>query len=60
VPTRATVVLLTFYAIAAVSFALGLVALGRADDVMAVVLGILGGLSLRALRRASKLAEAAR
>jgi hypothetical protein len=60
VPNRATVVLLVLFGIAAGSFALALLSLGRGDDVMAVVLGVAGGLALRALRRAVKLAEAMR
>lgn len=52
--------LLSFYVIAAVAFALALLSLRGGDDVMAVVLGLLGALSLRALRRAAKIAEAAR
>ncbi|MCA9622147.1 MAG: hypothetical protein KC731_24155 [Myxococcales bacterium] len=59
-PNRATAVLVLFYAIAAIAFALALLSLTRGDDVMAVVLGLLGATALRALWRAAKLAEAMR
>ncbi|MEQ9324888.1 MAG: hypothetical protein RIF41_37320 [Polyangiaceae bacterium] len=59
-PNRATAVLILFYVIAAGAFAFALLSLRRGDDVLAVVLGLLGALSLRALRRAAKIAEAAR
>ncbi len=54
-PRRVTSVLLVLFSVAAVCFALGLVALGRRDDLMAVLLCGLGGLALRALHQAAHL-----
>ncbi len=52
--------LILFYVIAAGAFAFALLSLRRGADVLAAVLGLLGAPSLRALRRAAKIAEAAR
>ena len=49
--------LLVLFAIAAASFTLGLIALGRGDDLTAILLCGLGALSLRALHLAARIAE---
>lgn len=59
-PTRATAVLLVLFAISAVAFGLALLALGREQDLMALLLGIIGALGLRALHQAAKVAEGSR
>ena len=56
-PSRATGMLLVLFAIAAASFTLGLIALGRGDDLTAILLCGLGALSLRALHLAARIAE---
>lgn len=59
-PTRATAVLLVLFAIAATAFAAGLWALTEENDLMAILLGGIGGLALRALHQAARLEEGAR
>ena len=56
-PSRAVIVLSIFFVIAAVCFALALMSLARADDVMALLLAIGGALSLRGLHLAARAAE---
>jgi hypothetical protein len=60
VPNRVTAVLLALFGIAVVSFVLALLSLRGGRDVTAMLLCILGGLSLRALHQAAKHAEGAR
>lgn len=56
-PSRAVIVLSIFFVIAAVCFALSLMSLARADDVMALLLAVLAALSLRGLHLAARAAE---
>lgn len=49
--------LMLLFAIAATCFSLGLLALGRGSDMLAVLLCGAGGLALRALSSAARLAE---
>lgn len=59
-PTRATAVLLVLFAIAAIAFGAGLWSLTEGNDLMAILLGAMGGLALRALHQAARLEEGAR
>ena len=59
-PNRVTGMLLILFAIAAACFSLGLLALGKGDDLLAVLLCGAGGLSLRALSQAARVAERGR
>ncbi len=59
-PSRATAVLFALFAIAAAAFGGGLWSLTRDDDLLAILLGGVGALALRALHQAARLAEGAR
>lgn len=59
-PNRATTMLLVLFAVAVVAFVLALLTLAQGDDMTAIVLCVVGALSLRALHQAAKVAEAAR
>jgi len=52
--------LLVLFAVAVVAFVLALLTLAQGDDMTAIVLCVVGALSLRALYQAAKVAEAAR
>ncbi len=56
-PTRVTAVLLLLFVIAVAAFGLGLVALSRAADLLALLLCATGALSLAALGRIARLSE---
>ena len=56
-PNRVTGMLMLLFTIAATCFSLGLLALGRGNDLLAVLLCGAGGLSLRALSQAARVAE---
>ena len=56
-PNRVTGMLMLLFAVAAICFSLGLLALGRANDLLAVLLCAAGGLALRALSQAARVAE---
>jgi len=57
VPTRVTAVLLLLFLIAVAAFGLGLLALSRAADLLALLLCAVGALSLAALGRIARLSE---
>lgn len=59
-PNRAVVMLVVFLAVGAGAFALGLWALGDGEDLTALLLCILGALSLRGLHHAALVAEGGR
>ena len=56
-PNRVTGMLLVLFAVAATCFSLGLLALGQGRDLLAVLLCASGGLALRALSQAARVAE---
>ena len=56
-PRRAVIVLSIFFVIAATCFALALMSLARTDDVMALLLAVLGALSLRGMHLAARAAD---
>lgn len=56
-PNRVIGVLLLLFGVAAVCFTLGLFVLGRRDDLMAVLLCVMGALALRALHLAARASE---
>jgi hypothetical protein len=59
-PTRATAVLVALFAIAAAAFGAGLWSLTENDDLLAMLLGGIGALALRALHQAARIAEGSR
>lgn len=56
-PTRVTAVLLLLFVIAVAAFGLGLLALSRAADLLALFLCAVGALALAALGRIARLSE---
>ncbi|RLB47794.1 MAG: hypothetical protein DRI90_25990 [Deltaproteobacteria bacterium] len=56
-PNRVTAILLVLFVIAVASFGLGLLALSRAADLLALLLCVLGALSLAALGRVARLGD---
>ena len=59
-PSRATAMLLVLFAIAAIAFGAGLWSLTEANDLLAILLGGVGALALRALHQAARLVEGGR
>ena len=59
-PTRATTVLLALFAIAAAAFGAGLWSLTQDDDLLAMLLGAVGALALRAMHQAARVVEGSR
>ncbi len=59
-PTRASAVLLVLFAMAAAAFGAGLWSLTQGDDLLAMLLGGVGAMALRALHQAARLVEGTR
>ena len=55
--TRASAVLLALFAIAAAAFGAGLWSLTKDDDLLAMLLGAVGALALRAMHQSARLVE---
>lgn len=56
-PTRASAVLLALFAIAAAAFGAGLWSLTKDDDLLAMLLGAVGALALRAMHQSARIVE---